>query len=204
MCALWKYTCSESMPCVECSVQQMIGHFARVCSFAEKKHKTNNSRKRDKERMTAFVRRKTAETALPFINADDDCTLEMQINTSAFDFETFKREMDDLKCINIRLEDDLRDIRSQCIVLQESTQESALQINMLKHEKLCLQSKLNAEQQTFQTIDSTLKENEAELRDTNIDVIQLKTESSGLNEQIVFLVYMRLIRLLILKHFCLP
>lgn len=125
----------------------------------------------------------------PFTN--ETPVIQKLINTSAFDFETLKREMDELKCINIRLEDDLRDSRSQCIALQESTQESALQINMLKSENLCLHSKLNAEQQTFQTRDSTLKEKEAELRDTKLDVIQLKTESTGLKEKIVFLEYMR-------------
>lgn len=102
-------------------------------------------RKRNPRRTNhANVTKKIAETELPFINAEDDFILEIQTNTSALDFGTLKRERDDLKCINLRLEDELHDI-----VLQEAVQESAREINMLKHENQCLHSKLAAEQQMF-------------------------------------------------------
>jgi hypothetical protein len=72
-CHVWNAVCNKC---------RMVGHFARVCSSVEKNPKSNNSRKRDEERMTAFVRRKHAKAALLFIHAETDFILEMQINSS--------------------------------------------------------------------------------------------------------------------------
>jgi hypothetical protein len=160
----------------------MVGH--EYAARRKRNPKTNNSRKRDKERMTAFIYRKTAEAALAFVDAEDDFILEMQTNTSALDFGTLKRERDELKCINLRLEDELRDSRSQCIVQQASIQESAREINMLKHENQCLHSKLSAENLKLQTVDNTLKEKETELYNIKLDAIQLTRKSKGLQDQI--------------------
>lgn len=174
-----------------CNKCRMVGHFARVCSSMEKRPKSNESRKRDKERMAAFIRRKTAEAALPFIHTEDDFILEMQINTSALDSGTIKRQLNDIKGRNTRLEGELQDSRSQCTVLHGSIQESAREINKLKNEIQCLNSKLAEEQHKFQTVNTSLREKETELNDIKLEAIKIKTESKGLQEQLGSLEYFR-------------
>lgn len=82
-CGLYHYhqekCCAEKARCNKCN---RIGHFARVCPCPAVRQKTDLSKQRDKERMTAFSRRKTAECSLPFYNEEDAFYLQNTTNNS--------------------------------------------------------------------------------------------------------------------------
>lgn len=104
--------CAKMARCNKCN---RIGHFARVCLRPAVMEKSNQSKLRDQERMTTFIRRKTAEYTFPFYNEDDAYFKKNQTNNSVSNVST--AEFQKLKSLTDSMTKTIYSLKAENIAL---------------------------------------------------------------------------------------
>lgn len=155
--------CAKMARCNKC---KRIGHFARVCRHQAVK--SSLSKQRDQERMTTFIRRKTAECTLPFYNENDAFFQNNQTNNSVSHVSI--AEFQKLKSLTHSMNKTINGLKSENVALnlknqrlKDFTENLQNEISLKKSEICHLQETLilqrNSLEEKFRADSSKLEKN---------------------------------------------
>ena len=154
--------CAYNATCNNC---HRMGHFARVCRSRNfKLSKSSRTKQRDMQRMSEFIRKKTAECNFPFHNEDTSC-----LKNHAFNSLSYGQQ------------------QSAISTLQNHNKALAKNIDNLKEEIQISNSEMKDAKRMFSEANKYIFKLEQEIQDLRVNLTACKQQNNSLSHTIATL-----------------